>query len=191
MSKQALRQYRSFGCILSALPDLQGNYWEIFNLGSLGFYFFITTVRSISYVRVSTYVWHIWVLCFSNRLASTPARSVSRATTGMSGCSVSQTVLPVPLPALSPDLRLGYLGALFLKPFYQYPCPLCLQAYDWDVWVRRDSNRLQRECVIPDVSRTFHFGITGSHTSSAFHALYYQDHTINQVPDVQLHNVNR
>ncbi|KAF0289223.1 Protein O-linked-mannose beta-1,2-N-acetylglucosaminyltransferase 1 [Amphibalanus amphitrite] len=64
------------------------------------------------------------------------------------------------------------------------------EGYDWDVWVRWDSNRLERECIIPDVSRTYHFGISGSHTSSAFHALYYQDHTINQLPDVQLRNVN-
>ncbi|KAF0293198.1 Protein O-linked-mannose beta-1,2-N-acetylglucosaminyltransferase 1 [Amphibalanus amphitrite] len=64
------------------------------------------------------------------------------------------------------------------------------EGYDWDLWVRKDSNRLGRECVIPDVSRTYHFGISGSHASGAYHALYYQDHAINQRPDVQLRNVN-
>ena len=67
----------------------------------------------------------------------------------------------------------------------------CLQGYDWDVWVRWDSNRRDRECVIPDISRTFHSGIAGSHASNSFHALYYQDHAVNHVPDVQLKNVNR
>ncbi|XP_037080422.1 LOW QUALITY PROTEIN: protein O-linked-mannose beta-1,2-N-acetylglucosaminyltransferase 1-like [Pollicipes pollicipes] len=63
------------------------------------------------------------------------------------------------------------------------------EAYDWDVWVRWDRNRLERECVIPDVSRTYHFGIAGRHSSSAFHSMYYVDHAFNRKPDVELRGV--
>ena len=83
-----------------------------------------------------------------------------------------------------------YLHAVSFTPCSS-PLPPCRQAYHWDLWVRWDSNRLGRECVIPDVSRTFHAGMTGSHITHSFSALYYQDHAFNEMPDVQLKNVNR
>ncbi len=33
--------------------------------------------------------------------------------------------------------------------------------WDWDMWMRMDENRKGRECIIPDVSRTYHFGASG------------------------------
>lgn len=63
-------------------------------------------------------------------------------------------------------------------------------AYDWDVWARWDSNRLGRECVIPDISRTYHFGISGRHMTGTFHTMYYLDHALNNQSHVKLHDVD-
>ena len=35
------------------------------------------------------------------------------------------------------------------------------QPHDWDMWMRMDFNKKGRECIIPDISRTFHFGAKG------------------------------
>lgn len=34
---------------------------------------------------------------------------------------------------------------------------------DWDMWMRQDFIRKSRECLVPDISRTFHFGKVGAH----------------------------
>lgn len=44
-----------------------------------------------------------------------------------------------------------------LKP--NWPSPKL--NYDWDLWMRENRIRKNRECIIPDVSRTYHLGIKG------------------------------
>ena len=34
------------------------------------------------------------------------------------------------------------------------------QNWDWDMWMRAYALK-GRECIIPDVARTFHFGVKG------------------------------
>jgi len=57
--------------------------------------------------------------------------------------------------------------------------------------MRLDAIRKGRECVIPDVSRTFHFGASGLNMNPYFHEHYFKKHSINTVPSVTLANVNR
>ena len=63
------------------------------------------------------------------------------------------------------------------------------QTFDWDVFLRLDSNRLDRDCIIPDISRTYHFGYVGNHVSAGMQFAYFYDHALNTVPDVKLKNV--
>jgi hypothetical protein len=47
-----------------------------------------------------------------------------------------------------------------------------------------------RECIIPDVSRTYHFGASGLNMNPYFQEHYFKKHTLNTVPDVILHDVD-
>lgn len=43
------------------------------------------------------------------------------------------------------------------------------QLWDWDMWMRMPEQRKGRECIIPDVSRSYHFGIVGLNMNGYFH----------------------
>ena len=58
--------------------------------------------------------------------------------------------------------------------------------WDWDMWMRSPTVRKNRECVIPDVSRTFHFGTVGINMNSYFHRLYFDKHKLNLLANVKL-----
>lgn len=45
---------------------------------------------------------------------------------------------------------------------------ISFQLWDWDMWMRHPDIRQGRECVIPDVSRTYHFGSKGVNMNSYF-----------------------
>ena len=66
-----------------------------------------------------------------------------------------------------------------------------LQLWDWDMWMRLPSVRKDRECIIPDVSRTYHFGSQGLHMNTFFQELYFKKHTLNTLPHVKLKDVDR
>ncbi|KAM6962643.1 protein O-linked-mannose beta-1,2-N-acetylglucosaminyltransferase 1 [Aplochiton taeniatus] len=86
------------------------------------------------------------------------------------------------------------LGWVLKKSLYKdelepkWPTPEKL--WDWDMWMRMPEQRKGRECVIPDVSRSYHFGIIGLNMNGYFHEVYFKKHKFNTVPNVQLKNVN-
>lgn len=57
---------------------------------------------------------------------------------------------------------------------------------DWDIWMRASFNRKERECFIPDISRTYHFGGKGLNVGGAMQARYFEKHTLNTEPHVKL-----
>lgn len=57
---------------------------------------------------------------------------------------------------------------------------------DWDMWMRGEFNRKGRECIIPDISRTYHFGGKGLNVGGLMQALYFEKHTLNTEPHVKL-----
>lgn len=63
--------------------------------------------------------------------------------------------------------------------------------WDWDMWMRMAEIRKGRECVIPEVSRTYHFGSSGLNMNSYFQDTYFKSHSFNTQPYVQLKNVER
>uniref|UniRef100_A0A8C5C508 Protein O-linked-mannose beta-1,2-N-acetylglucosaminyltransferase n=1 Tax=Gadus morhua TaxID=8049 RepID=A0A8C5C508_GADMO len=82
------------------------------------------------------------------------------------------------------------LGWVLKKSLYKdelepkWPTPEKL--WDWDMWMRMPEQRKGRECVIPDVSRSYHFGIIGLNMNGYFHEVYFKKHKFNTVPNVQL-----
>lgn len=54
------------------------------------------------------------------------------------------------------------------KPLHLHHLP-CPQLWDWDMWMRMPEQRRGRECIIPDVSRSYHFGIVGLNMNGYFH----------------------
>ncbi|XP_073646424.1 protein O-linked-mannose beta-1,2-N-acetylglucosaminyltransferase 1 isoform X4 [Tursiops truncatus] len=72
-------------------------------------------------------------------------------------------------------------------PEKSLPCP---QLWDWDMWMRMPEQRRGRECIIPDISRSYHFGIVGLNMNGYFHEAYFKKHKFNTVPGVQLRNVD-
>ncbi|XP_036067503.1 protein O-linked-mannose beta-1,2-N-acetylglucosaminyltransferase 1 isoform X2 [Oryzias melastigma] len=69
----------------------------------------------------------------------------------------------------------------------KWPTPEKL--WDWDMWMRMPEQRRGRECIIPDVSRSYHFGIIGLNMNGYFHEVYFKKHKFNTVPNVLLKNV--
>ena len=57
---------------------------------------------------------------------------------------------------------------------------------DWDTWTRLPANRKGRECIIPDISRTYHFGGKGINVGGTMQALYFEKHAINKEAHVKL-----
>ncbi|XP_032382206.1 protein O-linked-mannose beta-1,2-N-acetylglucosaminyltransferase 1 isoform X2 [Etheostoma spectabile] len=86
------------------------------------------------------------------------------------------------------------LGWVLKKSLYKdelepkWPTPEKL--WDWDMWMRMPEQRKGRECIIPDVSRSYHFGIIGLNMNGYFHEVYFKKHKFNTVPNVQLRNVD-
>uniref|UniRef100_A0A8C2X284 Protein O-linked-mannose beta-1,2-N-acetylglucosaminyltransferase n=1 Tax=Cyclopterus lumpus TaxID=8103 RepID=A0A8C2X284_CYCLU len=86
------------------------------------------------------------------------------------------------------------LGWVLKKSLYKdelepkWPTPEKL--WDWDMWMRMPEQRKGRECIIPDVSRSYHFGIIGLNMNGYFHEVYFKKHRFNTVPNVQLRNVD-
>uniref|UniRef100_A0A8C0H1L8 Protein O-linked-mannose beta-1,2-N-acetylglucosaminyltransferase n=1 Tax=Chelonoidis abingdonii TaxID=106734 RepID=A0A8C0H1L8_CHEAB len=82
------------------------------------------------------------------------------------------------------------LGWVLSKSLYKdelepkWPTPEKL--WDWDMWMRMPEQRKGRECIIPDVSRSYHFGIVGLNMNGYFHEAYFKKHKFNTVPNVQL-----
>ncbi|KAM9762057.1 protein O-linked-mannose beta-1,2-N-acetylglucosaminyltransferase 1 [Menidia menidia] len=70
----------------------------------------------------------------------------------------------------------------------KWPTPEKL--WDWDMWMRMPEQRKGRECIIPDVSRSYHFGIIGLNMNGYFHEVYFKKHKFNTVPNVQLKSVD-
>ena len=66
-----------------------------------------------------------------------------------------------------------------------------LQMWDWDMWMRLDEIRKGRECVVPDVSRTYHFGSSGLNMNSYFQDVYFKKHSFNTERHVELRDIDK
>ncbi|XP_046355401.1 protein O-linked-mannose beta-1,2-N-acetylglucosaminyltransferase 1-like [Haliotis rufescens] len=86
------------------------------------------------------------------------------------------------------------LGWLLKKKLYkeelepQWPTPE--KQWDWDMWMRSSFIRKDRECVIPDVSRTYHFGSKGLNMNPYFQEIYFKKHSLVTFSNVKLKNIN-
>ncbi|MGH0122556.1 UNVERIFIED_CONTAM: hypothetical protein FKN15_038106 [Acipenser sinensis] len=86
------------------------------------------------------------------------------------------------------------LGWVLKKSLYKdelepkWPTPEKL--WDWDMWMRMPEQRKDRECIVPDVSRSYHFGIIGLNMNGYFHEVYFKKHKLNTVPNVQFKKVD-
>ncbi|KAL1788980.1 O-linked-mannose beta-1,2-N-acetylglucosaminyltransferase 1 isoform X2 [Sigmodon hispidus] len=58
------------------------------------------------------------------------------------------------------------------------------------MWIRMPEQRQGRERIIPDVSRSYHFGIVGLNMNGYFDEAYFQKQKFNTVPSVQFRNVD-
>ena len=65
------------------------------------------------------------------------------------------------------------------------------QQWDWDMWMRLNEIRRDRECVVPDVSRTFHFGSSGLNMNSYFQDVYFKKHAFSTAKHVELRDIDR
>jgi beta-1,2-N-acetylglucosaminyltransferase len=63
--------------------------------------------------------------------------------------------------------------------------------WDWDMWMRLPDVRRGRECLVPDVSRTYHFGASGLNMNSYFQDIYFKKRAFNTAPSVPLKDVQR
>ncbi|XP_040578926.1 protein O-linked-mannose beta-1,2-N-acetylglucosaminyltransferase 1 [Lepeophtheirus salmonis] len=85
------------------------------------------------------------------------------------------------------------LGWILKKSLYKeelepnWPTPE--KMWDWDMWMRLSGIRKGRECIVPDVSRTYHFGSSGLNMNSYFQDVYFKKHAFNIERLVELRNV--
>jgi len=64
--------------------------------------------------------------------------------------------------------------------------PSVEKQWDWDMWMRLPSVRKGRECLVPDVSRTYHFGSKGLNMNPYFQEVYFKKRVMNTMPHVVL-----
>ena len=62
--------------------------------------------------------------------------------------------------------------------------------WDWDMWMRLEEVRRGRECIVPEVSRTYHFGSSGLNMNSYFQDVYFKTHAFNTQRDVEIQNLD-
>ncbi|XP_050737950.1 protein O-linked-mannose beta-1,2-N-acetylglucosaminyltransferase 1-like isoform X2 [Eriocheir sinensis] len=81
------------------------------------------------------------------------------------------------------------LGWLLSKKVYQdviTKWPAHDKFADWDMWMRLPEIQQGRECLVPEVSRTFHFGSKGAHLTDYFQANFYAHASFNTMAHVTL-----
>ncbi|XP_012936070.1 protein O-linked-mannose beta-1,2-N-acetylglucosaminyltransferase 1 [Aplysia californica] len=87
------------------------------------------------------------------------------------------------------------LGWLLKRSLYKeelepmWPTPE--KQWDWDMWMRSGAIRKNRECVIPDISRTYHFGSKGLNMNPYFQEVYFKKHSLQAEGNVKLKDVDR
>lgn len=54
----------------------------------------------------------------------------------------------------------------------------------WDLWMRINEQRHNRECIVPDISRTYHFGSKGFNILPLEDSIYFVNHSFYTGPDV-------
>lgn len=54
------------------------------------------------------------------------------------------------------------------------------------MWMRYPDQRKDRECIIPDISRTYHFGASGLNVNPYMQSSYFSAHALNTEPNVKL-----
>jgi len=55
---------------------------------------------------------------------------------------------------------------------------------DWDLFLRKPSIRKGRDCIIPSVSRTYHFGEVGVNVGPDMQRLYFRNHAVHKTSQV-------
>ncbi|GFO13328.1 protein o-linked-mannose beta-1,2-n-acetylglucosaminyltransferase 1 [Plakobranchus ocellatus] len=87
------------------------------------------------------------------------------------------------------------LGWLLKRSLYKselepnWPTPE--KQWDWDMWMRSTGVRKERECIIPDISRTYHFGSKGLNMNPYFQEVYFKKHSLQTEGGVRLRDVDR
>ncbi|KAK7080810.1 Protein O-linked-mannose beta-1,2-N-acetylglucosaminyltransferase 1 [Halocaridina rubra] len=86
------------------------------------------------------------------------------------------------------------LGWVLTKRLFQEIMPKW-PAYDefadWDMWMRLPEQRKGRECLVPEVPRTSHFGTIGAHITAYSQSKYFSQAAFNTKADVQLQGLDR
>ncbi|CAL1544988.1 unnamed protein product [Lymnaea stagnalis] len=71
----------------------------------------------------------------------------------------------------------------------QWPTPE--KQWDWDMWMRNQAIRKDRECIIPDISRTYHFGSKGLNMNPYFQEIYFKKHSLLSEGGIELKDIDR
>ncbi|XP_068208619.1 protein O-linked-mannose beta-1,2-N-acetylglucosaminyltransferase 1-like [Palaemon carinicauda] len=86
------------------------------------------------------------------------------------------------------------LGWLLTKRIYEeiiVKWPAHDKFADWDMWMRLPDQRKGRECLLPEVPRTSHFGIYGAHLTAYFQSKYFSRYAFNNQSNVVLQGLDR
>ncbi|KAK7065700.1 Protein O-linked-mannose beta-1,2-N-acetylglucosaminyltransferase 1, partial [Halocaridina rubra] len=91
------------------------------------------------------------------------------------------------------ETHAGY-GWMLTRQFFDEIYPVwksSTEEHDWDVWLRDAKIRGGRECIIPDVSRTFHNSASGAHIKTLLAQAHFVGHAVTSQADIVLHRVDR
>lgn len=87
---------------------------------------------------------------------------------------------------------LGWLLTRSLWAEIEPKWPRCCQGWSWDLWLRDKRNTADRECLMPDMPRTFHFGRHGLNVNNDyFYNAYFKRHALNRDAHARLHDPSR
>ncbi|RXG52349.1 Protein O-linked-mannose beta-1,2-N-acetylglucosaminyltransferase 1 [Armadillidium vulgare] len=63
--------------------------------------------------------------------------------------------------------------------------------FDWDIWFRGPTVRATRECLVPEISRSFHLGESGVHIRGQMTLAHMMGHLSTGKKDITIENIDR
>jgi len=103
---------------------------------------------------------------------------------GQRGLSLDPRVL------LRTDFFIG-LGWMVSRAIYKDELERRWPATQWDHWLRKDTQRKNRQCIYPEVARNYNIGKLGTHSYDSLFKRYFEGIVLNQQPAVWLGSIDR
>ena len=65
-----------------------------------------------------------------------------------------------------------------------------MKEHDWDYFIGSDIVQAKRECIVPEINRSYHWATMGFHVKASYFSEHsYLKRNLNRIENVQLRNI--